>query len=76
MDELSDLAVKWVKQAVEAAAEVIATTYPFCQANLNAIPRRAGLGQNGGYCVNNPAGGLCEAWSRIKAQDLTAIEPG
>jgi Fe-S oxidoreductase len=38
-----DIAAKRVKQAVEAGAEVIATSCPFCQVNLNAGAKKAGL---------------------------------
>ncbi len=38
-----DIAAKRVKQAVDAGAEVIATACPFCQVNLNAGAKKAGL---------------------------------
>jgi heterodisulfide reductase subunit D len=38
-----EVAAERVKQFVEAGAEVIATSCPFCQVNLNAGAKRAGL---------------------------------
>ncbi|OGS57203.1 MAG: Fe-S oxidoreductase [Euryarchaeota archaeon RBG_19FT_COMBO_56_21] len=38
------IAAERVKQAVDAGAEVIATSCPFCQVNLNAGAKKAGLG--------------------------------
>ncbi len=38
-----EIAAERVRQAVEVGAEVIATSCPFCQVNLNAGAKRAGL---------------------------------
>ncbi len=42
-DMAEEVAAERVKQFVEAGAEVIATSCPFCQVNLNAGAKRAGL---------------------------------
>lgn len=42
-DMAEDIAAERVKQAVAAGAEVIATSCPFCQVNLNAGAKKAGL---------------------------------
>jgi Fe-S oxidoreductase len=43
-DLAEDIAAERVKQFVAAGAEVIATSCPFCQVNLNAGAKKAGLG--------------------------------
>lgn len=42
-DMAEDIAAERVKQFVKAGAEVIATSCPFCQVNLNAGAKKAGL---------------------------------